>query len=70
MQVRTSERIFLDLLTEPKKGPKKSTSPVASWTLRPQLNNLFGFGMEHPAGIAQDGYAERRASQHCASHHE
>ena len=35
-----------------------STSPVASWTLRPQLNNLPGFGMEHPAGIAQDGYAE------------
>jgi hypothetical protein len=24
----------------------------------------------HAAGIAQDGYAERRASQHCASHHE
>ena len=52
--------VFLDLLIiEPKKGPKDSTSPVASWTLlRPQLNNLPGFGMEPPAGIAQDGYAE------------
>ena len=31
---------------------------VASCLLDAQLNNLPGFGMEHPAGIAQDGYAE------------
>jgi len=31
---------------------------VASCFLDAQLNNLPGFGMEHPAGIAQDGYAE------------
>ena len=41
-----------------KRAKKFDFAKVASWTLRPQLNNLPGFGMDHPAGIAQDGYAE------------